>query len=212
MNNEYQITAKELNSPISQGGSQNKSTNYDNFKCTKSLPNNQFVYGEIKKVKFGHVYRNGKIQYKTDEHKVPILDNSNQPIPRVAFTLNICCRDFKCPSGFDKYPMPLSFGASFHEKANLPKFLNQLGLTYDSDTTSPNDVINLLTNLKLTFTIKLSGENRNNNNLPYENVIWETAQIVSDVDYEKDRPKITELGEKKTTEEIVEDVEVAWED
>ena len=170
----YQPTEQEMNTPL------NASTATEDdgrFKCSYSLPTNDFILGEIAEVKYGAAYFKGEIQYvKRISDKTFVLDEQGQKIVRKEFKLKVRIESkYKTDKGEDRY-LFLRLGASFSPKANLPKVLNSLGVSFE-ETPSPNQIKQALEGIQIKFLVSLSGSNPKNDGYPYENIKWDSVML-----------------------------------
>jgi len=138
------------------------------------FPEREWLRGRIGKVDYEYVYFRGKLQYLTNKDTGEnILDEENQPIPRRQFNITILCNDYNLSNG-DPRKAWIKLGASMGPKANLPKFLNNVGMDLELDDPTPQMIIDFLTDKDIKFQMATKqGENGE-----YQLVVWDAVKAI----------------------------------
>ena len=134
------------------------------------LPELEPLEAVISKVEFKADEFKGKPVYITDQNKVNILDSEGNPIPRKIFNITFDFKEYKIKNNEPRKAW-LKVGASFNEKAKLPKLLEALRLKV-SENPTPNEIITLLSGLN----IKLQLKNNPKDGKIYQNIIFDTIR------------------------------------
>lgn len=155
----------ELNQPMSRG---------KELPPLEFLPEREWLKGKIDNVEYEYVYFKGKMQYVTNQKSgEQVLDENEQPIPRRQFNITILCQDYTLPNGQPRKAW-IKLGASLNPKANLPKFLANMGLDYaDGDEPTPQAIIDHLKDLNVKFQMA----NKQGENGEYQQVVWDAVKL-----------------------------------
>lgn len=161
------------------------------------LPEREWIKASIIDVKFQYAMFNRQIQYisykddKTQE-EVFITDDQGEKIPRKEFEIVFELSDYKLPND-DPRRAWLKMGASWGEKAHLPKFLmNVAGPTTNIDT--PDTIIEALKGTDVLLQVG-NKPNKKDADHPYQNVIWDAVKRT-------DAPAQTEAPSAMTQEDV----------
>ena len=162
----------------------------------ESLPDRQWLTARIIEVKYKYAIFNNKIQMVTDMEGNEVLDEDGQPIPRREFEIVFEFSDYKLPN---KKPRKawLRLGASLHEKANLPVFLNNVCPMTPFET--PSGIIQALKGKHVSLQLKNKANKKDPSKPPYQNVIFDA---VVPVGQEKNPPPDQSYREQDLEEEI----------
>ena len=175
------------------------------MKPLESLPERTWLKARIEEVSYQYVYFNGQLQYLTDQTQQQILDEQGNPIPRKEFEINFSFLDYKFTDGSPRKSLPLRMGASFGEKANLPKFL--ANVIPDVNVETPDDIIAALRGKLVKVQLVNKPNKKDPKKPPYQVVIYDAVkQLEADTPPKPEAPtmglNISENGVSKIGDEI----------
>ncbi len=121
MSDEQEITGDFLDKPLPKGG---------DFGPMELLPEREWLRATILEVKCIYAMFNGQIQYLSTKNEdtgeeVFTLDKNGQKIPRAQFKIVYGLKDYTLDNGNPRKGWTY-FGATYGEKAHLPKYLLNL--------------------------------------------------------------------------------------